>query len=138
MRHRRMFPASTLVLAAALVAAAKLLNALAHGGLKLVFDAPSAGHLTIGWYLVPRGAHLTAAKPKPVVVASLSMTLHNAGKAKVKLTLTKAGKAMLQGGKRLRLADRASFTPADDQPTTVTKPRRCETDTSPPGRARPR
>ena len=70
--------------------AAKIAQLLKHGGLVIAFTAPSAGHLVISWYMVPKGAHLTKSK-QPVLVATGSVTFHGAGKAKVKIALT--GKA---------------------------------------------
>ena len=84
------------------------------------FSAPSAGHLVISWYLVPKGAHLAKAK-KPVLVATASVTFHHAGKAKVKITLTAKGRRLLKGAKHLKLTAKGSFTPAGGSKTSTTR-----------------
>jgi hypothetical protein len=96
---------------------------LQQGRFTLSFVAPSPGHLTIGWYLVPKGAHLGAAKREVVLVASLSVALHKAGPAKVKLVLTGAGRRMLKASDRLHLTAEATFTPTGETAMTITEPR---------------
>ena len=81
------------------------------GGYTFSFTAPSAGHLMISWYYVPKGAHLAKAK-KPELVAAAGATFHHAGKAHVKLTLTGKGRKLLRGAKHLKLTTKARFAPA--------------------------
>lgn len=100
--------------------AAKIGQLLKSGGYVVSFSAPSAGHLVIGWYLVPKGAHLAKAK-KPTLVATASVTFHHAGKAKVKISLTSKGRKLLKGPKHLRLTAKGSFTPAGGTPTSTTR-----------------
>lgn len=75
------------------------------------FQAPGAGTVTVQ-YLAPRakGASAKRAKRTPVVVATGTKTVGAAGKADVKVTLTKAGRATLKAGKRVSLIVRTSFT----------------------------
>ena len=101
--------------------AARIAQLLKHGGFVLTFTAPSAGHLVISWYLVPKGAHLAKAK-KPVLVATARVTFHNAGKTKVKVTLTSKGRKLLKGSKHLKLTAKAGFTPAGGTMTSTTRP----------------
>jgi len=67
----------------------------------------------IGWYLVPRGAHVSASKP--VLVASVARTLRAAGMATLRVRLTTKGKALLKNAKRARkrveLTAKGTFTP---------------------------
>ena len=57
-------------------------------------------------------------KTMPVVVAKLSVVFHTAGKAKVTLKLTPAGKRLLKHSKRLKLTAKGTFTPTGGVPTT--------------------
>ena len=84
------------------------------------FTAPSAGQLTISWYSVPQGAHLTKAG-KPELVASASMTFHHAGTSEVKLTLTGTGRHLLGSAKRRKLSDKGTFTPVGGITTSTTQ-----------------
>jgi hypothetical protein len=96
---------------------------LKAGGYTFVFDAPSAGKLSLAWYQVPKGAHLSDARtvkpsPKPVLVASVSATITRAGKVKLKVKLSRAGRTQLRLiGKRLRLTAQTSFTPSGAKQT---------------------
>ena len=84
---------------------------------KQQFKAPEAGTALIKWYYLPPGARLTGAKrakkgaPKPVLVASGSVTFHGAGTAAVKLRLTAAGRQLLGRSKVIRLTATCAFTP---------------------------
>ena len=90
-------------------------------------NSPSAGHLTIGWYFLPKGAHLASAKhgkkptAKPVLVASASVVFHKAGRAKVKITLTGKGRQMLRSASHLGLVAKGTFTPNGQSATSTTK-----------------
>jgi hypothetical protein len=98
---------------------------LKAGGYTFVFDAPSAGRLALDWYQLPKGARLSKAdaartKPKPVLVASVSVKIHKAGKIKVKIKLSRAGRTKLRlTGKRLKLTAQSSFTPSGAKQTTA-------------------
>jgi hypothetical protein len=100
--------------------AAKLGRLLKHGGLVTSINAPSAGKLLISWYLVPNGAHLTKAK-QPTRVARVRTTLKQAGKAKVKIALTRKGRKLLKPATRIELTAKGSFTPTGAATTTTTR-----------------
>jgi hypothetical protein len=100
---------------------ATLTQLLKHRGYTLTFDAPGAGHLSIRWYLVPKGAHLTAAshKPKPVLVAGVSVSITRTGKVKITVKLTAKGRTLLSEGGRPKLSAKGTFTPVGGSATTV-------------------
>ena len=92
--------------------AAKIGAVLKAGGFTFTFDAPGPGKLTISWYQVPPGAHLARkAKPKPLLVATVSVSFAKAGGAKVKVKLTGAGRRLLHGSRTLKLTSKATLTP---------------------------
>ncbi len=84
-------------------------------GFSLAFTTPAAGTLTISWYEVPHGAHLSS-KPKPVLVATGSTTFVGAGSKHVLVRLTVAGKRLLRHAKRISLTAKGSFTRAGKPP----------------------
>lgn len=99
--------------------AAKIGAILKGGGLTLNFDAPGAGKLLMQWFYVPKGAHVTAAKP--VLVASGSNTFASAGAGHIKLKLTPAGRKLLKKAKRIKLTAKGTFTPAGGTATSAKK-----------------
>ncbi len=102
-------------------ARARIKALLKAGGYTLTFDAPSAGRLSLAWYLVPKGARLTDARTaKPVLVASVSARITRAGKVRVKVKLSRAGRTRLKSAqKSLKLTGQGSFTPSGAKRTTV-------------------
>ena len=100
--------------------AAKIAQLLKHGGYTVSFTALSAGHLVIGWYFVPKGAHLTKAT-KPTLVATAIVTVRRAGKTAVKIALTGKGRQLLKHSKRLKPTAKGSFTPPSAATTSTTK-----------------
>jgi hypothetical protein len=86
-------------------------------GYSFSFTAPSAGRLVVGWYQVPKGAHLTAAKP--VVVASAKTSFSSAIKKKVTVKLTTYGRKLLRRSRSIKLTDVATFTPSGKPGVTV-------------------
>src|SRR5438034_3797163 len=68
---------------------AKIPALLKHGGFTLTVTAPATGRLTIAWYHVPKGAHLSTRKP--ILVARGSVTIGAAHIAKLTVKLTSAG-----------------------------------------------
>jgi hypothetical protein len=74
----------------------------------------------ISWYLVPKGAHLTAAR-KPVLVATGTATLHQAGATKLTIRLTGKGRQLLKRAQHLKLTAKGKFTPAGETATSTTK-----------------
>ena len=94
--------------------AAKLKTLRQRGGFTSSFKAPVAGKLTITWK--------SAAKKKPVVLASASATLGAGKEAKPKVRLTAKGKKALRAAKRkLAVAASATFTPTGGKPVSVSK-----------------
>ena len=95
------------------------IGSLLTKGVALVFDAPAPGALSVSWYLVPAGAHISA-KKKPVLVARGSATTKTSGRLKIKLKPTSAGKRLLKKAarakKRLRLTSRSEFKPLVGSP----------------------
>jgi hypothetical protein len=89
--------------------AAKI-GAILKNGYKAPFVAKAAGQVTGAWYFVPKGAHV-AGKPKPVLVASGKTTVTKPGRAKLKLRLSKKGKALLKKAKKIKLTSKGTFTP---------------------------
>jgi hypothetical protein len=102
---------------------AKIAALVKHGGYTFSFAAPSAGRLVLDWYFVPAGAHVTrGTKPKPVLVASVTVAVHKSGKVKVKLKLTSQGRKLLKSAGREKLTVKASFAPTGHATrTTLTK-----------------
>ena len=56
-----------------------------------------------------------------MLVATASVTLGQAGKVKLKITLTRKGRKLLKSAKRLKLTEKGSFTPAGGTTTSTTK-----------------
>ncbi len=100
--------------------AARIGHLLRDGGYSFSFTAPSAGRLVIGWYRVPKGAHIARAK-KPVLVASGSAVFHKAEKGTIKVSLTHKGRKLLKHATRVKLTAKATFTPAGGPGTSATK-----------------
>lgn len=98
---------------------------LKAGGYTFAFHAPGAGRLSLTWYRVPKGAHLSddrtvKPRPKPVRVASVTAKTTRARTVKVKLKLSRAGRKQLKtAGRSLKLTALGSFTPAGAKPTTA-------------------
>ena len=93
-----------------------------HGSYSFLFTAPSAGHLVISWYMVPKGAHVTKAKkPKPVLVATLSVVFYNTDRRRIKIALTARGRTLLKRVKHVTLTAKGTFTPAGEAATSTTK-----------------
>jgi hypothetical protein len=99
---------------------AKIGALLKAGGYELSFAAPESGRVVIGWYLVPRGAHL--AKAEPVLVATGRATFTNAGSKMIKIKLTTAGKRLLRHAMQLKLTAKGAFTPTGQVQIVVRKP----------------
>ncbi len=78
-----------------------------RGSYALVFSAPAAGTLSISWYLLPKGARLSRAKP--VLVASGRAVATSTGKLPVTVRLNPKGRALIKHTHRLKLTARGSF-----------------------------
>jgi len=81
----------------------------AHGYVSLV-SSPVAATLRIRWYEVRHRAHGTRKGAKPVLVASGRLTLAGAGRERLKLTLTTAGRRLLEHASRVRLISDGSLS----------------------------
>jgi Bacterial Ig-like domain (group 3) len=84
---------------------------LKRGGLSLPVTLPEAGTLGVSWYAVPKGASL-AKKPKPLLVASGSLSVAANVAAQLKLKLSTAGRRKLRRIKRMKLVAEATFVPS--------------------------
>jgi hypothetical protein len=93
--------------------AAKLRAIVKAGGYKFSFSAPSAGKLILRWVRRRSG--------RQVLVASARVVFHKTGQASVRLRLTAKGRKLLKGGKSVKIASDATFTPTGGSPTTRTK-----------------
>ncbi|MGZ4248615.1 MAG: hypothetical protein ACXVUE_09960 [Solirubrobacteraceae bacterium] len=85
----------------------------------IAFSAPSRGRLAIGWYLVPRGQHRPKATQR-LLVAAANVIIRKTGTLKVRITLTGNGRRMLARSSHLKLAAKATFTPASGTTTNAT------------------
>lgn len=90
-----------------------------HGSYKLSFLAPSAGTLSIAWYEVPKGAHLSRAKP--ILLAVGTATITKAGKLTIIVKLNPKGRALLKHEGKVKVTAKGTFTPAGGQAVSATK-----------------
>ena len=90
-----------------------------HRGYRFTFKALEAGQALIQWFFVPKGAHVSSAKP--VLIASGRKMFTAAGKAKITIRVTAAGKRLLKHAKRLKVTAKATFTRAGKAPVTALK-----------------
>jgi hypothetical protein len=90
-----------------------------HGSYVVSFAAPSAGEVVISWYELPKGAHLSSARP--VLVASGRASTSAAGGVKLTIKLTAIGKRLLKARRSLKLTAKGTFTPAGHPATSTTK-----------------
>jgi hypothetical protein len=91
--------------------AAKVATLHARGSYTATFASLAAGRISVAWYLVPKGAHLAKARPKPILVASGKLTTSDGGTAKLTIKLTAAGRALLAKRKPLKLTAKGAFAP---------------------------
>jgi Carboxypeptidase regulatory-like domain len=93
---------------------AKLAALRSHRSYVATFSSLAAGRLSISWYLAPKGAHASTAKPKPKprLVASGKLTTKASGTARLAIKVTAAGRALLAKGKPpLKLTAKGAFAP---------------------------
>jgi hypothetical protein len=95
--------------------AARIAAILSAGGYPISFNAPGEGRLAISWQ------RLTGAHSKPDLVASTTVVFHRAGAAKIKITLTRRGRVILKGAKRLKLTAKGSYTLVGRSAVLVTR-----------------
>ena len=99
--------------------AAKLASLLRTGGYAFSFTAPAPGVLSVSWYLVPKGAKLSAAA-KPVLVAAGGASPSRAGATKIVVRLNPAGRKLLRRRGAIRLTAKDTFTPSGESPVSET------------------
>jgi hypothetical protein len=97
--------------------AAKLGAITKAGGYVVAFAAPTSGSVTIAWYEVPKGAHVSSAKP--VLVATGTAKVGAAGNVKVPVRLTAKGKQLLRHARSQKLTAKATFTPTGKTESTA-------------------
>jgi hypothetical protein len=95
---------------------AKIGALLKHRGYAVSFVSLIAGRLSIAWYLVPKGAHVSAAKPVLVAVGKIATPAGGASKLTVKLTAK--GRSLLAPGKPLKLTAKGVLA-ASGRPSLV-------------------
>jgi hypothetical protein len=89
------------------------------GGYTATFLAPGPGTVTLRWYYVPSGSHLSATARAPQLIASGSRRSTASGSESVILRLTAAGRARLKNATRLELTATGSFTSAGAAPVNA-------------------
>jgi hypothetical protein len=90
---------------------------LKHGGISVTLHAAESGVVTIDWYSGGNGAIVARAKAKrpkahAVLVAAGRATAGGAGSVTVKITLTSAGRKLLQHTRSLKLTGEGGFKPS--------------------------
>ena len=100
-------------------AAAKITTLLRSGGYADALRALEPGTTAIAWYGAPFGA--AGAKAKPILMASGRLDFSAAGRARIGIRLTTAGRRLLSRAKRVAVTARGTFTPSGQMPVVVTK-----------------
>ncbi len=90
--------------------AAKLASLAKKKSYTLAFVALSAGKLSINWYFLPKGAHISR-KAKPVLFASGQLSFSAPGSKKITIKLTSKGQKLINGKASIKLTAKGSFTP---------------------------
>jgi phosphodiesterase/alkaline phosphatase D-like protein/prolyl-tRNA editing enzyme YbaK/EbsC (Cys-tRNA(Pro) deacylase) len=90
---------------------AKIKALLKKHGYALPFKSLGKGTIVISWFEVPKGAKLSKAKPKPILVASGRAAFSAAGKLTVTIKLTSAGNKLLKKVSKQKLTAQGVFTP---------------------------
>jgi hypothetical protein len=96
---------------------ARIGQLLRHSGYSVRFNAPWSGKLVIDWYYIHRVHSRHGTRTTQVRVAAVTAHIKKAGPVEVKIKLTPRGRLLLRHARRQRLTAKASFTPAG-QPTT--------------------
>jgi hypothetical protein len=90
---------------------AKIAALLKHRGYAVSFSSIAAGRLSVSWYQVPKGAHLSD-RAKPVLVASGKVTTKESGVAKLTIKLTAKGRKLIAAAKQpLKLTAKGVLAP---------------------------
>lgn len=105
----------------ALAAALRRGGFAALGKASQTFTAPAAGKLDLRVYSpkAPKSARASAAKP--VLLASVNRSFAAAGKAKVRLKVTRAGRRAMRRARSMKIAIVSRFTPSGGTAVVVTK-----------------
>ncbi len=101
--------------------AARIAALLKKGGYTLVFNALGAGRLLINWYYLPKGATISRATAKPVLIASGSASFSGPGMVKLTIKLTATGKRMLKATKSMKLTAKGTYTPPGNPAVVANK-----------------
>jgi hypothetical protein len=99
--------------------AAKIASLKSKKSYSYKFDALSAGALTVNWYFLPKGAHVSRVS-KPVLVASGRSSFSARGAKTLTIKLTGRGKGLLKHASTIKLTAKGVFTPADGTPVAAT------------------
>ncbi len=99
--------------------AARISELLRKGGATLSFKALDAGKLVIRWRTVP--VRVRGRRTKAILVAEGRRTFERSGTRTVNVKLTKAGRRVLRGARRVRLTATGTFTRKGRKPVTGTK-----------------
>jgi hypothetical protein len=98
---------------------AKIGALLKHRGYAVSFVSLTAGRLSIAWYLVPKDAHLSAAKPVLAAVGKIGVPASGASKLTVKLSAK--GRSLLAPGKPLKLTAKGVLAPSGRPSLSATR-----------------
>ena len=98
---------------------AKIGALLKHGGYSVSLKALAAGQLVTSWYMVPKGAHLTAAKP--VLVATGRLSFAQAAAANLSIKLTAKGKSLLRHARQFKLTAKGVLTSSGQPAVSANK-----------------
>jgi hypothetical protein len=92
---------------------------LSRRGTRFVAQVPTAGRLTIEWYLDTGHAEHMRGTSKPVGVVLGSATSGDAAATEVMINLTRRGRTLLKHAKSITLDGRATFAPYGRQSVTA-------------------
>lgn len=91
------------------------------GSYSFAFSALTAGTLSFSWYELPKAAHSSSSKRKPLIVATASVAFSSASKLTVNLHLTSVGRRLIRKSKHLKLTAKGVFTVPGRSPVTWVK-----------------
>jgi hypothetical protein len=118
--------------------AAKIDAVLKNGGYTFTFTPPVNGTLVVAWYHAPTGARVTAAAPKPTLIARGNADFFDKRESTITttltltLTLTIAGRRALQTARTLKLTPRAPSRRSSTRPSRPREPSRSHDRPIPP------
>ena len=105
---------------------ARIAALVRNRGYRVSFAAPDAGRVTLKWYWSPpaprrRPGHRRRPKPRPVLVADAAVAFTATQTSPVRVALTRKGRVLLKGAKRLHLTADAAFTLLDGHRVAVSR-----------------